>query len=158
MQRIASKVTLFFLFLIPSIALAENLAPEDYLANKPLVLEVRYCQCLATKTDGALSDLLPSFLRESSLLKVSVSSEDKGFASSGDLSIGYELKSVAGSPRQFLFNYSGSYTTRNGSSAGNGEMLLVQGQWVSLFGSRHDNGTGSQYSNVAVRLANSSGS
>lgn len=158
MQRIASKITLLFLSLIPSIALAENSAPEDYLANKPLVLEFRYCECLATKTGGALSDLLPSFLRESSLLKVSVSSEDKGFASSGDLSIGYELKPVAGSPGQFQFNYSGSYARSNGSSAGNGEMVLVQGQWVSLFGARHDNGTGSQYSNVAVRLAKPGGS
>ncbi|QCF25926.1 hypothetical protein [Hydrocarboniclastica marina] len=76
MQRIASQITLFFLSLIPGIALAENSAPEDYLANKPLVLEVRYCECLATKTDGAPSDLLPSFLRESSLLKVSVSSTE----------------------------------------------------------------------------------
>ena len=46
MQRIASQITLgvnlLFLSLIPSIALAENSAPEDYLANKPLVLEVRY--------------------------------------------------------------------------------------------------------------------
>ena len=158
MQRIASKITLLFLSLIPSIALAENSAPEDYLANKPLVLEVRYCECLATKTDGAPSDLLPSFLRESSLLKVSVSSEDKGFASSGDLSIGYELKPVAGSPGQFQFNYSGSYTTSNGSSAGNGELLLVQGQWVNFFGSRHKNESGSQHSNVAVRLAEPRGS
>ena len=38
MQRIASQITLLFLSLIPSIALAENSAPEDYLANKPLVL------------------------------------------------------------------------------------------------------------------------
>ena len=159
MQRIASQITLLFLSLIPSIGLSENSAPEDYLANKPLVLEVRYCECLATKTDGAPSDLLPSFLRESSLLKVSVSSKDNGFASSSELAIGYELKPVAGSPDQFQFNYAGNHTTSNGNSAGNGELLLVQGQWVNLFGSQHETQTGgSQHSNVAVRLAKPGGS
>jgi len=162
MQRIASQITLWvnllILSLIPSIALAENSAPEDYLTNKPLVLEVRYCECLATKTDGAPSDLLPSFLRESSLLKVSVSSKDSGFASSSELSIGYELKPVAGSPDQFQFNYAGNHTTSKGDSAGNGELLLIQGQWVNLFGSQHETETGSQHSNVAVRVAKPGGS
>ncbi|GGE63126.1 hypothetical protein GCM10011533_14420 [Streptosporangium jomthongense] len=162
MQRIASqtiwRVNLLFLSLLPSFVLAGNSAPEDYLAGKPLVLEVRYCECQATKTDSELSDLLPSFLKDSSLLKVSVSSEEKGFASSNELSIGYELKPVTGSPKQFQFNYAGNYTTSNGSSAGNGELLLIQGQWVNLFGSLHESKTGSQHSNVAVRLSKPGGS
>lgn len=162
MQRIAShslwRVNLFFLSLLSSFVLADSPAPEDYLASNPLVLEVRYCECKATNSDNAPSDLLPGFLRESSLLRVSVSSEDNGFASSNELSIGYELKPVAGSPDQFRFNYAGNYTTNNGNSAGNGELLLVQGQWVNLFGSRHENKAGSQQSNVAVRLAKSGGS
>ncbi|WP_138436107.1 hypothetical protein [Marinobacter shengliensis] len=158
MHRIASQITLLLLSLIPSIALAENSTPEGYLANKPLVLEVRYCECLAIKTDGTPSDLLPSFLRESSLLKVSVSSTDNGFASSGELAIGYELKPVTGSPDQFQFNYAGNHTTSNGDSAGNGGLLLVQGQWVNLFGSQHETQTGSQHSSVAVRLAKPDGS
>jgi hypothetical protein len=162
MQRIASqiilRVNLLFLSLLPSFALAVNSAPEDYLASKPLVLEIRYCECRATKTDNVPSDLLPSFLKKSSLLKVSVSSEDKGFASSSELTIGYELKPVAGSPDQFQFNYAGNYTTNNGNSAGNGELLLVQGQWVNLFGSQHESETGSQHCNVAVRLAKPGGS
>ena len=87
-----------------------------------------------------------------------MSSEDKGFVSSSDLSIGYELKPVDGSPGQFQFGYAGSYTTNDGSIAGKGEALLVKGQWVSLFGSRHDSEAGSQYSNVAVRLAEADGS
>lgn len=161
MQRIASqiilRVNLLFLSLLPSFALAGNSAPEDYLASSPLVLEVRYCECKATKADSALSDLLPSFLKESSLLKIGVSSEDKGFASSNGLSIGYELKPVAGSPDQFQFNYAGHYTTSNGNSSGNGELLLVQGQWVNLFGSRHENEAGLQHSNVAVRLVKPGG-
>jgi hypothetical protein len=162
MHRIASqiilRVNLLFLSLLPSFAFAENSAPEDYLASKPLVLEVRHCECQATKTDRVPSELLPSFLKESSLLKVGVSSEDKGFASSNELSIGYEIKRVAGSPDQFQFNYAGNYTASNGNSAGAGELLLVQGQWVNLFGSRHDNETGSQHSNVVVRLAKPGGS
>ncbi len=147
MQRIASqtilRVNLLFLLLIPSFALAENSDPEDYLGSKPLVLEVRHCECQATKTDSVPSYLLPSFLKDSSLLKISVSSEDKGFASSSELSIGYELKPVTGSPDRFRFNYAGNYTTSNGNSAGNGELLLIQAQWVNLFGSRHENETGS---------------
>lgn len=104
--------------------------------------------------------LLPiaKFLRESSLLKVSVSSTDNGFASSSELAIGYELKPVAGSPDQFQFNYAGNHTTSNGNSAGNGELLLVQGQWVNPFGPQHETQTGSQHSNVAVRVAKSGGS
>ncbi len=162
MQRIASqiilRITLLFLSLLPSVALADNSTPEDYLANKPLVLEVRSCECQATKPDSLPSDLLPSFLKDSSLLKIGVSGEDKGFASSNGLSIGYEFTPVAGSPDQFQFNYAGNYTTSNGNSAGNGELLLVQGQWVNLFGSQHENETGSQHNNVAVRLANPVGS
>ena len=162
MQRIASqaiwRVNLLCLSLLPSFVLADNSAPEDYLASKPLLLEVRYCECQAIKTDSAPSDLLPIFLRESNLLKVSVWSKDNGFASSSELSIGYELKPVAGSPDQFQFNYAGNYTTSSGDSNGNGELLLVQGQWVNLFGSRHENETGSQHSNVAVRLAKPGGS
>jgi SAM-dependent methyltransferase len=127
-------------------------------ASKPLVLEVRYCECQATKTDSVPSDLLPSFLKESSLLKVSVSSEEKGFVSSSELSIGFALKPVAGSPDQFQLNYAGNYTTNIGNKAGSGKLLLVQGQWVNLFGSRHDNETGPQHSNVAVRLAKPGGS
>lgn len=162
MQRIASqtvwRVNLLFLFLLPGFALAGNSAPDDYVTGKSLMLEVRYCECQAAKSDSVPSDLLPSFLEDSDLLKVSVSSEDEGFASSDDLSIGYELKPVASSPDQFQLNYAGSYRTSNGNSAGNGELLLVQGQWVILFGSRHDNETGSQYSNVAVRLSKPGGS
>lgn len=162
MQRIASQITLrvnlIFLSLIPGIALADNSTPEDYLANKPLVLEVRYCECQATKPDSLPSDLLPSFLEESRFLSVSVSSKDKGFASSSELSIGYELKPIMGSSGQFQFNYAGNYTTSNGSSAGNGELLLVQGQWVNLFGSQHEKETGLQHNNVAVRLAKPGGS
>lgn len=73
MQRIASQITLLFLSLIPSIALAENSAPDDYIAS-------------------------------------------------------------------------------------NGELLLVQGKWVNLFGSQHETQTGSQHSSVAVRLAKPGGS
>lgn len=162
MQRIASKITLrvnlLLLSLIPSIALAGNSTPEDYLANKPLVLEMRYCECQASKPDSLPSDILPSFLEESRVLRVSVSSKDKGFASSSELSIGYELKPIMGSPGQFQFNYAGNYTTSNGSSAGNGELVLVQGQWVNLVGSQYKNETGSQNNNVAVRLTNPIGS
>lgn len=162
MQRIASqiiqRVNLLLIPLLPGFALAGNSVPDDYVTGKSLMLEVRYCECQATKSDSLPSDLLPSFLKDSDLLKVSVSSENKSFASSSDLSIGYELKAVEGSPNQFQFNYAGSYTTSNGNRAGSGELLLVQGRWVILFGLRHDNETGSQYSNVAVRLAKPGGS
>lgn len=162
MHRIASQIilrlNLLFLSMLPSFALAGNSAPEDYLASKPLVLEVRSCECQATKTDSKPSDLLPSFLNESSLLKFGVSSEEIGFASSGGLSIGYELKPVTDSPEHFQFIYAGNYTTSNGGSVGNGELLLIQGQWVNLFGSLHESETGSKYSNVAVRLVKPGGS
>lgn len=132
MQRIASqiiwRVNLLFLSLLPGFAFAGNPAPDDYVTTESLMLEVRYCECQATKSDTLPSDLLPSFLEDSDLLKVSVSSEDKGFASSGDLSVGYELRPVAGSPDQYQLNYAGSYKTSSGNKAGNGELMLVQEQ------------------------------
>lgn len=162
MQRIASQVIwrigLSFLSLLPGLALAGNSAPEDFLSSKSLVLDVRYCQCQASETDSLPSALLPDFLKESSVLRIGVSSAETGFASSDTLSIGYELKPVTGSPDQLHFRYSGTYTTSKGSSAGSGELLLIQGQWVNLFGSQHETETGSQYSNVVVRLAKPSGS
>ena len=159
MQRIASQtIWQFILFLFPSFAIASNSTPEDYLAGKPLMLEVRYCECQAIKADSAPTDLLPSFLKESSLLRVSVSSEGKGFVSSSEFSIGYELKPVTGSPNQFQFNYAGHYTTSGGNSGGYGKLLLIHGQWVNVFGSLEENATGLQHSNVAVRLAKPSGS
>lgn len=162
MQRIASQiirwVNLPFLSLLPCFALAGNSAPEDYVPNESLMLEVRYCECQAAKSDSLPSDLLPGFLADSGLLKVSVSSDGKGFLSSGDLSVGYELRPVAGSPEQFQLNYAGSYTTSDGKRAANGQLMLVQEQWVILFGSRHDKDTESRYSNVAVRLVKSAGS
>lgn len=161
MQRVASRtiwlVNLLFLSFLPGFVLAANSSPDDYVTTESLVLEVRYCECQATKSDSLPSDLLPSFLEDSDFLKVSVSSEDKGFASSGDLSVGYELRPVAGSPGQFQLNYAGSYTTSSGNSVGNGALMLVQEQWVILFGSRHDNENGSQYNNVAVRLVKPGG-
>ncbi|MBU2952748.1 hypothetical protein [Marinobacter sp. F3R08] len=161
MQRIASRtiwrVNLLFLSFLPSFALAENSIPEDYLASKPLVLEIRYCECQATKIGSEPFDLLPKFLNESSLLNVSVSNEEMGFASANELSMGYELKPVAGSPDQFLFEYAGNYTAGNGNSYGNGELLLIKGQWVNIFGSQHESETGPQHSNVAVRLAKPGG-
>ncbi|MEP1582253.1 MAG: hypothetical protein ABJK18_06875, partial [Marinobacter sp.] len=116
MQRIASqniqRVNLLLLSLLPTFALAGNSVPDDYVTSKPLLLEVRYCECQATKTDGAPSELLPSFLRDSDFLKIGVSSEGKGFASSSNLSFGYELKPVTGSPGQFQFNVSAVKSTR----------------------------------------------
>lgn len=162
MQWIASqtiwRVSLLYLSLLPSITLAGNSTPEDYLANKSLVLEVRYCECQATEPDGVPSRLLPSFLKESSLLKVGISSVEKGFVSSASLSLGYELKVVEGAPEHFQFNYAGSYKTSIGDAIGNGELVLEIGQWVILFGSRHRNETETQYSNVSVRLAEPGGS
>ncbi|WP_029655020.1 hypothetical protein [Marinobacter daepoensis] len=162
MRRIESHAiwwaNLAFLSLLPGFVFAGSAGPEDYLADKSLVLEVRYCECQATKTDSEPSDLLPSFLKDSSLITVGVSSEETGFASSKELAIGYEFKPVAGSPKQFQFNYAGRYTASNGSSAGSGELLLIQGQWVNLFGSLDESKAGAQHSNVAVRLAKPGGS
>ncbi|MCK0163020.1 hypothetical protein [Marinobacter sp. S6332] len=162
MQRIASQIvwqfSLPFLLLLPGFALAGNPAPEDYLASESFVLEVRYCECQATNADNIPADILPSFLKESRLLTVGISSEGKGFASSNELSIGYELKPVAGSPDQYQFNYAGNYTASNGGSAGAGELLLTQGQWVNLLGTRHEKDAGSQHSNVVVRVVKSGGS
>lgn len=158
MKTIASQTVctfnLFFLFLLPGHAFASESTLEDYFVSKPLVLEVRYCECEATQVISPTSDLLPSFLKESSLIRAGVSVEDKGFVSSNQLSLGYEFRPVTDSPGKYHFNYVGSYSTNTGQ----GRLLLVESQWVNLFGSHHEDETGSQHSNVAVRLAKPSGS
>lgn len=156
MQRIAPKtiwrLNMSALSLLPGFVFAGNPAPDDYLTNSSWVLEVRYCECQATETESLPADLLPDFLKESGLLKVGVSDEDQGFVSSRELSIGYELRPVQGSPDRFQFNYAGNYTTSGGNHIGKGKLLLTPGQWVNLFGSQHESETGIQHSDVAVRL------
>jgi hypothetical protein len=146
------------LLVFPGIAHAGQADPEDYLDSKQLVLEIRYCECEATKPDSRPSDLLPGFLEESSILRAAVSAEDKGFVSSPEISIGYEFSRIKDSSDKFKFNYAGAYTTRSGNSSSQGQLLLERGQWVNLFGSRRESETGSFHTNVAVRLVEPGGS
>ncbi len=149
---------LFALTSLSGLSLAGKPAPEDYLASKPLLLEVRYCECQATNPDSSPSDLLPEFLDESKILKVGVTGEDKGLVSSREFSIGYEVSPVEDSTGPFRFTYLGEYETSNGRSAGQGTLILEEGRWVSLFGSHHQSGSGSQHIGVAVRLVATDGS
>lgn len=82
----------------------------------------------------------------------SVSRRVKGSATAYELSAGYELKLDAGSPDQFLLDYTSNH------SAGNGELPLVREQWGNLFGSQHESEVGSQHNNVALRLTKPGGS
>ncbi|MFL1464610.1 hypothetical protein [Marinobacter sp. HN1S83] len=145
-------------FVFPGLALAGQANPDDYIGSKQLVLEVRYCECEATKPDSRPSDLLPGFLEESSILRVAVAAEDKGFASSHEVSIGFEFSRIKNSSGKLKFNYAGTYTTRSGDSSGQGQLLLEKGQWVNLFGSLHESEAGSRHANVAVRLVEPDGS
>ncbi len=142
---------------LPSLALAGQPTPSDYIDSKPLLMEVRYCECRATKPDSSPSDLLPEFRDKSKVLKVGVTAEDKGFASSGEFSIGYEVSPVDDSSGPFRFTYLGKYETSDGSIAGQGALILEEGQWLSLFGSDHQTESESQHIGVAVRLVEASG-
>ena len=79
---------LSLLFVFPGFVLADQAGSEDYLGSKQLLLEVRYCECDATKSNSRPSDLLLGFLEGSSILGVAVSAEDKGFISSDGFQLG----------------------------------------------------------------------
>ncbi|MCL7944775.1 hypothetical protein [Marinobacter sp. ATCH36] len=153
-----SQLILSALFVFSGLTLAGKADPDDYIGSKQLVLEVRYCECEAASLDGSPSDLLTAFLEESSILKVAVSPEDKGFVSTHEISVGYEFNRVKDSSGKFEFSYAGTYTTRNGNSSGQGQLLLEKGQWVNLFGYRHESENESLHTDVAVRLVKSGGS
>jgi hypothetical protein len=142
----------FALCALPGLSLAEKPAPQDYIANKPLLLEVRYCQCQATNPESSTSELLPGFLEESEMLRVGVAAEDKGFVSSQEFSLGYEVRPVDDSLGPFRFTYLGEYKTRDNSNAGQGTLILEEGKWVSLFGTDHQTESGKQHISVTVRL------
>lgn len=146
------------LFTLSGPVLAGQPTPADYIDSKPLLLEVRYCECQATKPDSPPSNLLPKFLDESKILKVGVAAEDNGFIASREFSLGYEISPVDGSSGPFRFNYIGTYATDNGSNTGQGPLVLKEGEWVSLFGSQHQSETGAQHVGVAVRLSAADGS
>lgn len=143
---------LLFLLLLSGPVLADQHTPEDYIVSKPLVLEIRYCECPVSAEDSGPSDLLHSFLDESKSLKVGVSGEDAGALISDEVSLGYKLEPVQGSPGSFKFEYVGSYLTSDGSNTGQGSVLLVEGQWVHVVGSHYENESRSHHANVALRL------
>lgn len=131
---------------------APNQRPEAYLSAKPIVLEVRYCDCAATDLNSASSALLPDFLNTSKLLMVGAEGEDKGFVSAEGFSMGYAIERIEGPPARFLFNYSAEYTIDSDTNSGHGELLIGEGQWIYLFGSSHTTSSGSESTGVAVRV------
>lgn len=143
---------------LPGLSLADKPALEDYIASKPLLLEVRYCQCQATNPESSPSELLPGFLDDSEILQVGVATEDKGFVSSQEFSIGYEVRPVDDSLGPFRFTYLGEYKTSGGSNVGQGTLILEEGEWASLFGSGHQTESGTQHIEVTVRLITAEGS
>lgn len=156
MQRIASykiqRATLLLLSFFSGFVFAEPPSPGDYLNGESLLLEIRFCECQATDSVGEPPALLPAFLEDSTLLQIGIAKAEPGFASTGGLAMGYEIKPLSGSINQFAFSYAGSFSAHSGTSAGNGELVLVPEQWVILFGSQHDSSAGSHASGVAVRL------
>lgn len=139
---------LLILCAMPGMLSAEPGSPTDYFADQSLILEVRYCACPATDSESGPSDVLPRFLNDSHILKVDASVDEAGFVASQAASMGFKLQAMPDSPGRFGFEYVGSY----GNSTGQGRFVLDEGEWLPLFGSRHDSESGSQYSSVAVRL------
>ncbi|WP_111498103.1 hypothetical protein [Marinobacter bohaiensis] len=125
--------------------------PKDYLASKTFLLEIRYCACPASAADAPMA-LLPSFLSDSSLLKVDVAPPDRGFVASGTLAMGYSLSPVQGQPGAFRFEYAARYAVNGGESSGEGGLVMEEGRWLPLFGSHQTGSDGAQGSGVAVRL------
>ncbi len=151
--------TSFALFMLPGLALAGQPTPSDYLDSQPLLLEIRYCECQATEPDGDPADVLPEFLDDSRVLRVgAVTTEHSNFVASRELSMGYEISPVEKPSGSFQLTYASEYTTRDGSLAGQGTLVLEAGQWLSLFGSHHQTKAGAKHAGVAIRLVDQSSS
>ena len=156
MQRIASLkfglLGLTTLCLLPGITQAGGPSPEHYLKNSPMVLEVRYCECQATEPGKAPTELRPAFLEQSRLLKVDVDPDGKGFVSSPEMTLDFELRALPQSPGDFMFSFVGNYVAGQQKSTNTGEVLLKDDQWLNLFSSEHVRENSTQYRDVAVRL------
>lgn len=118
----------FALYTLSGLAIAGQPTPSDNLSSKPLLLEIRYCECPATKPGGAPGDVLPEFLDESRGLRVgAVTTEHSNFVASRALSMGYEISPMDKSPGSFQLTYASEYTTRDGTSSAQGTLLLEAG-------------------------------
>lgn len=148
---------LFFLWLLPGLVLASQPDPTNDIASKPMLLEVRYCECQATELRSSPSELLPGFLEASNYLKVGVATEDEGFVASDAFSLGYRVSPVEDEPGTFKLTWASSYSRSSDWSTAEGKMALVKGEWVQLFGSRNESDAGTQHTGVAVRLVESTG-
>ncbi|MCG8609270.1 MAG: hypothetical protein MI864_01925, partial [Pseudomonadales bacterium] len=149
MQRIALQPIRWFsyglLYPLSTFTIAASPIPEDFITPNQLILEIRYCECQATETEELPSPLLSTFLKESHLLKVSVDGDQKGFIAAPELSIGYQIQQTTDSPDQFQFQWSGSFNTSGEESTGNGTVLLIEDQWLALFGAQHDRNGSTHY-------------
>jgi len=154
------KVFIPFIFImLPSLAFAGQPSPSDYLDNKPLLLEIRYCECRATTPDGDPGGVLPEFLDKSRVLKVgAVTTEHRNFVASRSLSMGYELNPVEKPSGSFQLTHASEYTTRDGSLSGQGTLVLEAGQWVTLLEAGHHTKTEAKHAGVAIRLVDQSAS
>lgn len=158
-RKTLRNISLLALFTLPALTLAGQPTSADYLDSKPLLLEIRYCECRATTHNGAPVDVLPEFLDESRVLRVgAVTTEHNQFVASRTLSMGYEISPVEKPPGSFQLTYASEYTTRDGSLSGQGMVVLEAGQWLSLFESHHQTKAGAKHAGVAIRLVDQSSS
>ena len=152
-RKTLHNISLFVLSTFPALALAGQPTSADYLDSKPLLLEIHYCECPATKPGGTPGDVLPEFLDESRVLRVgTVTTEHRHFVASRALSMGYEISPVKKPSGSFQLTYASEYTTHDGKLSGQGTLLLETGQWVSLFESHHQTETEAKHVSVALRL------
>ncbi len=156
--RTFGQFILASLFIFSTAGYASQPTLKGYIASKPLQLEIRYCDCAATDVGEPNSGLSPAFMKDSKVIKVSASTKDKGFVSTDELSIGYELKRVDNSSKQFQFRYAGVYKEGNDESSGAAELVLTTGQWLSLFGTGKQVSSEMKHRSVAVRLVGAKGS
>ena len=158
-RKTLHSISLFVLSTFPALALAGQPTPADYLDSKPLLLEIRYCECPATTPGGAPGDVLPEFLDESRALRVgAVTTEHSNFVASRALSMGYEISPVEKPSGSFQITYASEYTTLDGSLSGQGTLVLEAGQWVSFLGSSLQTEAGAKHIGVALRLLDQSAS
>lgn len=116
----------------------------DSTAEKPLLLEVRYCDCtLATPVDQA--DTVPLLRTEA------VIHQDQSITTDY-LSLHYRLSPVDTGQEAYRFSYSGAYDRGETSLSAQSKIQLTPGEWVILFATHHEPDAGGHPVSVAARI------
>lgn len=149
-----SVIKAFIIFIICSFTLIQ--AQEKTLlmhqkTQKPLVLEIRFCDCSAIDMNSEAIEPTPKFLNQATSIKVGVSENEVGHVSAGGLTFGYSI-SPSKEASMFELAYSQEYVDGNSSQTSQSELQLGLNSWLTISSYENISDQGSEYFSIAIRL------